>query len=187
MEGSGKLPPKRLGIELLPPATPAGWEKFFIFWAKRIGIPLLIALELLFLILSSFRASLELNLRALDVSVREKEGALAAEAEFEQQFRNVQAKLAIMSQVQDDLCSSCAIDKLYSLKTATTTINSISIKEDELTISAQTSQAIDFSLFVDRILKDESIKEAAITGGALNAEGQFSFTMGLVLDRQMIK
>jgi hypothetical protein len=187
MEGSGKLPAKRGGIELLPQVTPSGWEKFFIFWAKRIVIPLLIALELLFLLLSSFRAKLEVDLRSVDFSVGEKEETLAAEAEFEQVFRTTQAKLSIMAQVKEDLCISCAIDKLYSLKTATTTVNSVSTEKDKLTVSAQTSQAIDFALFVDRILKDEGIKEAAITGGALNSEGQFSFAIEMVLDKEIIK
>lgn len=176
----------KTGIELLPKAPPTGWEKLFSFWVRRIGLPLLLSLQIFFLLLFAAWAKLELDLKSLDTSTRQKEETLAKEADFEKTFRDAQAKLNEVAEVKQDLCDSCAIAVLYRLKTPAVQINYLSLEGETMTVSAKTSEATAFVLLIDKILKEEAITQAAVTNGVVNSDGQFSFSMELTFNKGKI-
>lgn len=181
------LSPEARGIELLPPPTPTGRSKLIAFWARTIGIPLIIGLQLLFLGLFAFRIGLERDLRLLAASVEEKEETLAEAAFSEESFREAQLRLETIERIKKGLCYSCAIKKVEELKPDEITLATILLEGGKLSFSAQTPKGTSFAAFAAEILDEEAIREASITSGILDQEGNFTFTMELVLDEEKIK
>ena len=174
-------------IELLPPLTKTGKVKVISFWARTAGIPLIIILQLTFLGIFSFRAKLGMDLLKLSTSVVEKEKIVADAADFEQTFRKTQRKLEQIAQVGNGLCVSCTIETLNKIKPAAVILNTLSLEGEKIQLIAETPQGLTFATFVTNIIKDEGIREALITSGSLNREGNFVFTMELVMDKDKIK
>ncbi|KRT67778.1 MAG: hypothetical protein XU08_C0001G0188 [candidate division WWE3 bacterium CSP1-7] len=174
-------------IELLPPLTKTGKAKVISFWARTAGIPLIIILQLTFLGIFSFRAKLGMDLLKLSTSVVEKEKIVADAADFEQTFRKTQRKLEQIAQVGNGLCVSCTIETLNKIKPAAVILNTLSLEGEKIQLIAETPQGLTFATFVTNIIKDEGIREALITSGSLNREGNFVFTMELVMDKDKIK
>ncbi|HLD96585.1 MAG TPA: hypothetical protein VI794_02635 [Patescibacteria group bacterium] len=175
------------GIELLSPLTKTGKAKVISFWARTAGIPLIIILQLAFLGIFAFRAKLGMDLQKLALSVGEKEKVVADAADFEQTFRKTQRKLGQIALVRDGLCVSCAIETLNRIKPAAVVLNTLSLEGEKMQLIAETPQGLTFATFVANIIKEEGIREALITSGSLNREGNFVFTMELVLDKDNIK
>lgn len=176
----------KLGIELLPPFIPTGREKIISFWARTIGIPLIIGLQLLFLGLFAFRVKLEIDLRQLAAAVGEKETTQAQAALFEKLFRNTQTKLESIAQSKEELCASCTFEKIYSIKPVLVDITTLALQKEKLNLSAATPQGTSFALFITRILEEDWIRGASLVSGSLNQEGNFSFTLELVIDKEKL-
>ena len=174
-------------IELLPPLTKTGKAKVISFWARTAGIPLIIILQLTFLGVFAFRAKLGMDLLKLSTSVVEKEKIVADAADFEQTFRKTQRKLEQIAQVGNELCVSCAIETLNKIKPAAVVLNTLSLEGEKIQLIAETPQGLTFATFVANIIEEEGIREALITSGSLNREGNFVFTMELVMDKDKIK
>jgi len=178
---------ERREIELLPTPPPTGRSKIVSFWARTIGIPLILGLQLAFLGVFAFRAKLEFDLRTLSSSVKEKEETLAESADFEETFRNAQLKLETIDEIGQKLCYSCTIRKLDEIKPAAVTLTNYSFENEKLSLIAETPPGIFFGSFVSNIIQEKGIKEAAVTSGSLNREGNFVFTMELVLDKDNLR
>ncbi|NIT03747.1 hypothetical protein GTO10_02325 [Candidatus Saccharibacteria bacterium] len=175
--------PTGQAIELLPKAPPSGRSAAVLFWARGLGIPLIIALQLIFFGILAFRVKLELDLRSLATTVQEKEAVLAQTEEFENTFLDMQKRLELISRSKLELCHSCAIRTLENLTPQGVILTGISLEGTKLELSAQTSKGGDFASFVANILEDEAVAEAAILTGGLDAEGKFIFTMELILEK----
>jgi len=178
---------ERQGIELLPKPTPSGKSVVISFWAKTVGTSLIIGLQLLFLVIFTFRAKLEADLRTLAVSVEEKEAILSQSEEFERAFRNTQKRLELIDKSQLELCYSYTIKKLETLTPSGVTITSISLEKEALVLSAETLKGISFATFVAKIIEEEAIQEASITSGNLDKEGKFAFIMELGLNKDKLR
>lgn len=174
-------------IEFLPVVTPTGWGRIVSLWAKMIGIPLIIGLELTFLLLFAFLAKLELDLRLLDFSVKEKERLVASAAPFEKRFRDTQIKLETIGAARQEICSSCALALLYKIKPVLVRFTTISLNQEKLALSGETPAGTSFALFVSRILAEKAVREAALTSGSLTSEGNFIFLMELILDKEKLR
>lgn len=175
------------GIELLPTAPPTGRSKIVSFWARTVGIPLIIVLQLTFLVIFAFRVKLELDLRSLSTSVGEKEAVLAQSADFEETFRRTQLKLETVTEVRQKLCYSCTVRTLNEIKPAVVTITNLSIEDEKLALVAETPPGTSFGLFIANIVKEEGIREAAVTSGRVNRLGNFVFTIELALNRESLR
>jgi len=175
------------GIELLPTSPPTGRNKIISFWARTVGIPLVVALQLLFLATLAFRIKLELDLRALSASVEEKEAVLAESAGFEEIFRRTQLKLETIATIKQKLCYSCTIQTLDAIKPPLVSLTSLNLEKEKLVLTAETPPGPSFGIFVANILKEPGIKEAAITSGSRTREGDFVFTAELALDREKLR
>lgn len=178
---------ERRGIELLPISPPTGRSKIVSFWARTIGIPLILGLQLVFLGAFAFRAKLELDLRVLSSSVKEKEQTLAASTDLEEIFRSTQLKLETIHEVKQKLCYSCTIRKLNEIKPAAVVLTSHSFENEKLSLTAETPPGVFFGSFVSNIVQEKGVQEAALTSGSLNREGNFIFTMELVLDKDNLR
>lgn len=175
------------GIELLPTPPPTGRSKIISFWARTIGIPLILGLQLAFLGIFAFRAKLELDLRTLSASVNEKEAVLSESADFEDTFHRAQLKLETIGEVQQKLCYSCTIRTLNKIKPAVVTLTNLSLENEKLTVTAETPPGTSFGIFVTNIIKEKGIKEAVVTSGNRSREGNFVFIMELALDRENLR
>lgn len=178
---------EKRGIELLPPTSGGGRSKVISFWARTVGIPLILVLQLFFLGVLAFRVKLELDLRTLSSSVKEKEQILTESADFESTVRKTQLKLETIGQVRQSLCYSCAISKLNQLKPPTVTITNLTLKNSELDLTAETPRGLSFALFSANILKEDWINGASITAGSLSQDGNFVFTMELGLVKEKLQ
>lgn len=179
--------PARRGIELLPPSAPTGKARLISFWARTIGIPLIIFLQLVFIGIFGLRVKLEMDLRQLSASVAEKEKIVAAASDFEQTFRHAQLKLEQVERVRAGLCVSCAFEVLNKIKPAEITFNTTRLEGEKFELVAETPKGSSFANFVANVLKEDGIREALLTSGSLNREGNFVFTMEFVLDKDKIK
>ncbi|MEX0888130.1 MAG: hypothetical protein WD940_00635 [Patescibacteria group bacterium] len=182
-----KTPPARRRIELLPPPAQTGKVKLISFWARTVGIPLIIGLQIVFLGIFALRAKLELDLRRLTASIAEKEAVVTEAQDFEQTFRRTQIKLDQIAKVQAELCVSCAMETLNKIKPAGIVFTTARLEGEKLELIAETPQGISFAAFVANILEEEGINEALLTSGSLNRGGNFVFTMELVLDKDKIR
>jgi len=178
---------EKRGIELLPPVIPTTPERLVSFWVRGVGILLIITLQLLFLGLFAFRVKLGSDLGSLASSVEEKETILVEAAEFEKLFRDTQTRLEKIAEVREELCFSCAIEKLFELKPDLVTLTSLSLEGETLSLSAETPQGAYFALFITKILEEEGIREASLTSGSLNRDGNFAFALELTLNKEKIK
>lgn len=182
------LPPaERPGIELLSTSTPTGRGKVISFWARTAGIPLIIFLQLTFLTIFAFRVKLETDLKNLSMSLAEKEKVVAGGSSFEETFRNTQLKLDKIEQVRQELCYSCAIQKLDQIRPSEVVITNRHLEGERLEVTAETPQGTSFAAFVVNIFKERGIREAVLTSGVLNPDGNFAFTMELVLDKKALR
>lgn len=187
--GSARLgrPAERPGIELLSTSTPTGRGKVISFWARTAGIPLIIFLQLTFLTIFAFRVKLETDLKNLSISLTEKEKVVAEGSSFEETFRNTQLKLEKIAQVRQELCYSCAIQKLDQIKPSEVAITNRRLEGETLEVTAETPQGTSFAAFVVHIVKERGIREAILTSGVLNPDGNFAFTMELALDKKGLR
>ncbi len=175
------------GIELLSPSAPTGRSKIVSFWARTVGIPLILILQLAFLGILAFRVKLELDLHTLSASTGEKEAVLTESAEFENIFRKTQLKLETIEAAKQELCYSCTLQKLDVLKPPPVTITNLSLENEKLTITAETPQGTSFGTFAANIIEEDWIREAAVTSGSLNREGNFVFTMELAVEKEKVR
>ncbi|OGC38247.1 hypothetical protein A2V54_03325 [candidate division WWE3 bacterium RBG_19FT_COMBO_53_11] len=187
MAGTAPPPAERPGIELLSPTTSTGKSKLISFWARTIGIPLIIVLQLSFLGIFAFRAKLETDLRKLSASVAEKEKVVAEASDFEQTFLRTQRKLEQIRLVRKGLCVSCAIETLNRIKPPAVTLITVVFEGEKLQLIAETPQGLSFANFVANILKEEGVREALLTSGNLNRDGDFVFAMQLGLDKEKLR
>jgi len=174
-------------IELLSPSAPTGKTKLISFWARTAGIPLILFLQLAFLGIFAFRAKLETDLVKLSASVAEKEKVVAEARDFEQTFLRTQRKLEQIRLARKGLCVSCAIETLNKIKPAAVTFTAVILEGEKLQLIAETPQGLSFANFVANILKEEGIREALLTSGNLNRDGDFVFAMQLVLDKEKLR
>ena len=172
-------------IELLPKPEPE--KEVPQLWVRRLGIPLIIGMLLVFLGFFAFRAKLELDLRVLNSSITERETALAREQTFEETFRNTQRKLDMVALVKQELCFSCAVDKFEDLRPAKVTTTSFFIQGETMQVTAETKQGPVFATFLANIIADDTVKEAAIVSGRLDQDGNFIFGMELVVDKEKLQ
>jgi len=170
------------GIELLPAPVSAGRTGALSFWARAVGIPLILILQFVSLSVLAFRFKVEQDLKSLSSSVAQKEAVLEQSQELENFLLDTQARLNLVKQVQQTLCSSCAITKVSSLAPSQVQITSFILESNQIELSAQAARGGGFAAFVANILDEEIIKEAAITSGGLDRTGSFIFAMELTLD-----
>lgn len=182
-----KPSPARRRIELLSPSTPTGRAKLISFWARTVGIPLIIVLQLVFLGIFAMRVKLEADLRQLSASVADKERVVAEAHDFEQTFRHTQIKLDQVAKIRAELCVSCALETLNKIKPAEITFTTTRLEGEKFELIAETPKGLSFAAFVANILEEGGIREALLTSGSLNREGNFVFTMELVLDKDKIR
>lgn len=182
-----KLSTKSQEIELLPSPTATGRSELISFWARAAGIPLIIILQLAFLGIFAFRMKLGMDLQKLSGSIAEKEQVLAEASDFEQTFLKTQRKLEQIAEIQAELCVSCAIETLNKIKPAAVVLTTTNLEGEKLQLVAETPQGLTFATFVANILKEEGIREALITSGSLNREGDFVFTIELGLDKEKLR
>ncbi len=175
------------GIELLPKTPPSGRSRIIEFWGKTIGIPLIIVLQLLSLGMFAFRAKLETDLRNLYPSIEDKEEVVAQSLEFEEVFLDTQQRLNLIAKSKLELCYSCAIKKLEALAPSEVTLTQIKISGTAVEISAKTPKGISFAAFIANILEEDAIKEALLTSGNLNQDGEFLFALNLTLDKTKLQ
>lgn len=178
---------EKQGIELLSKPAPSEKSTVISFWAKTVGVSLIIGLQLLFLGIFTFRIKLEADLRTLVASVEEKEAILSQSEEFERAFRNTQKRLDLIDKSQLELRYSHTVKKLKTLTPSGVTITSISLEKEALALSAETLKGTSFTTFVAKILEEEAIQEASITSGNLDKEGKFAFTMELSLNKDKLR
>lgn len=178
---------EKQGIELLSKPAPSEKSTVISFWAKTVGVSLIIGLQLLFLGIFTFRIKLEADLRTLVASVEEKEAILSQSEEFERAFRNTQKRLDLIDKSQLELRYSHTVKKLKTLTPSGVTITSISLEKEALALSAETLKGTSFATFVAKILEEEAIQEASITSGNLDKEGKFAFTMELSLNKDKLR
>uniref|UniRef100_A0A831Z2U7 PilN domain-containing protein n=1 Tax=candidate division WWE3 bacterium TaxID=2053526 RepID=A0A831Z2U7_UNCKA len=178
---------ERRGIELLPPVTPTGRGKLISLWARRAGIPLIIFFQLAFLTVLGFRLKLEADLQKLAASLVEKEKVVAEARSFEETFRRTQRKLEKIGQIRQELCYSCTIQKLNEIKPSEVTLTNLHLENEKLEVVAETPQGITFAIFADSIIREEWIREAVLTSGNLNREGNFVFTIELGVDKKGLR
>lgn len=178
---------EKQGIELLSKPAPSEKSTVISFWAKTVGVSLIIGLQLLFLGIFTFRIKLEADLRTLAASVEEKEAILSQSEEFERAFRNTQKRLDLIDKSQLELRYSHTVKKLKTLTPSGVTITSISLEKEALALSAETLKGTSFTTFVAKILEEEAIQEASITSGNLDKEGKFAFTMELSLNKDKLR
>jgi len=187
MAGTAATPAAKPGIELLSTSTPTGKSRAISFWARTAGIPLIIFLQLAFLSIFAFRAKLEMDLKSLTASLAEKEKIVAGASEFEEDFRQAQLKLEKITQVRQELCYSCAIEKLSEIKPAGVIIINRKLEGNKLEIVAESPQGASFPAFVANIFTEKAIRQASLTSGALSREGRFVFTLELTLDKEELR
>jgi len=133
------------------------------------------------------RLKLEADLHRLAASIADKEKVVAAASDFDQTFRRAQLKLEQVAEVRAELCVSCAFETLKRIQPAGIAFTSTRLEGEVLELTAETPRGAAFATFVANILKEEGIREALITSGALNRDGDFVFTMKLVLDKEKIQ
>lgn len=174
------------GIELLPKPVSTGRTAAISFWARAVGIPLIIILQLLFLSVLAFRIKLEVDLSVLAESVAQKERILEQSAEFARAFLETQDRLALLRQVSHEICSACAFQTVEGLAPAGVEITSLILREEQAEVSARAAQGAPFAAFVANILEEEAVRRAAIVSGGLDQSGNFVFAIELTLDREEV-
>ncbi|MEX1061576.1 MAG: hypothetical protein WEC39_00455 [Patescibacteria group bacterium] len=170
------------GIELLPALPSVGRAGALTFWARAVGIPLILILQLISLSVLAFRFKVEGDLKDLSASVAQKEAVLAQSQELENFLLDTQARLNLVKQVNATLCYSCSLTAVSALAPASVKINSFILENEQIELSAQAARGSGFATFVANILGEKIIKEAAITSGGLDRTGNFIFAMELALD-----
>jgi len=170
------------GIELLPKPVSTGRTAALSFWARAVGIPLVIILQLIFLSVLAFRVKIESDLSVLAESAAQKEEILEHSAGFEQAFLDTQDRLDLRRQISGKICYACADAQVKALAPAGVEITSLLIENDRTELSARAAQGAPFAVFVGNILKEDAVRSAAIVSGGLDRSGNFVFAMELTLD-----
>ena len=117
----------------------------------------------------------------------EKEKVVAEASDFEQTFLRTQRKLEQIRLVRKGLCVSCAIETLNRIKPPAVTLITVVFEGEKLQLIAETPQGLSFANFVANILKEEGVREALLTSGNLNRDGDFVFAMQLGLDKEKLR
>ncbi|PIS12540.1 hypothetical protein COT70_00305 [candidate division WWE3 bacterium CG09_land_8_20_14_0_10_47_33] len=170
---------EKKGIELLEKAPPSKLKQTIVATTKKVGLPLAIAIQLIFLTLLGFYFKLNWDLNALSASIDEKETVLEQGKELETLFRRTQNKLETIAAVKEDFCYPCALKILGKITPALVNFNTVIIEGEKLSIVAETFHGPSLALFVANLLEEKAIKEVVITSGSLSEDGRFNFTMEL--------
>ena len=174
-----------LGIELLPAPVSSGRAGALTFWARAVGFPLILILQFISLSVLAFRFKVELDLKALSSSVSQKEEILSQSQELENFLLDTQARLNLVKQANQTLCSSCSLKTVSALAPSQVRIKSFILENYQIDLSAEAERGGGFATFVTNILGEKTIKEAAITSGGLDRTGSFIFALELTIDPEV--
>jgi hypothetical protein len=173
-------------IELLEEAPPSKIRKIATTTTRKVGIPLAIIIQIIFLVLAYLSYQLNQDLRELSEEVAEYERTLSQMEDTKEVLGKTQDKLEVIADVKEGFCYPCAIKKLEELAAPLSKIDDASIEEEKIVLSAEAPPGPYFAQFVSTLIEEEVIKEAVLTAGRLCQKGFFSFTIELTLDESVL-
>jgi len=150
--------------------TPAGR---IVSWAVTYGRYIMIGTEIVVLLAFISRFSLDRKLTDLNDEISQKQDIIQANADFEQQFRNVQSQLTKIKELSGKPNPMLeALSTIQQILPADVRLDSLDIAPDKLTANAIAGSSDGFSAFISNLQSTGvfknvdigDIRRSAVTG-----------------------
>lgn len=158
-----KSAPKK-GINLLQEsaAPKTFWEKFY-YWSLSIGRFIVIGTEAIVMVVFIARFKLDRDINDINDSLEVKAAILASMEETETNARRIQDRLFLIQELSDYKPEKADVyEEILGLITEGTTVYTLSISDDQLSMTASSIGLEEFNSFEDRFKKSGILQEVTI-------------------------